>query len=210
VTIGHSVTGRPIEAYDVGGENASRAILVVGCIHGNEPAGIAIARRLVRSTPLRGIALWVIPDLNPDGVAADTRQNARGVDLNRNFAWHWRTLGTYGDLQFSGRAPLSEPEARAAQALILRIHPVISIWFHQPEGVVDQSGGDAAVEQRFASLTGLPLRMLTRYPGSAVNWENATLKGSTAFVVELPPGPLSKGAAARYAHAIRALATRPR
>jgi hypothetical protein len=35
-----------------------------------------------------------------------------------------------------------------------------------------------------------------------VSWENSVLPGTTAFVVELPPGPLSKAAVARYAHAV--------
>jgi protein MpaA len=74
-------------------------VLVVGCIHGNEPAGIAIAQRLERSSP-RGVDLWIVPVLNPDGRAADTRGNTHGVDLNRNFPWHWRPLGGVYD---SGR-----------------------------------------------------------------------------------------------------------
>jgi murein peptide amidase A len=58
--------------------------VVVGCIHGNETAGIAIANALERLSP-RDLDLWIVADLNPDGAAADTRQNAHGVDLNRNF-----------------------------------------------------------------------------------------------------------------------------
>jgi protein MpaA len=70
----------------------------------------------------------LVPDLNPDGVAAGTRQNAHGVDLNRNFPWHWRPLsGVYA----SGPHALSEREARIARGLILRLHPRLTIWFHQ-------------------------------------------------------------------------------
>jgi len=81
---------------------------------------------------------------------------------------------------------LSEPESRIAYHLILRVRPQISIWFHQHERAVDESGGDVAVERRFAALVGLPLRRLPREPGSAVGWENHRLPGTTAFVVELP------------------------
>jgi murein peptide amidase A len=179
----------------------------VGCIHGNEPAGIAIARSLAAIAPPRGGALWIVPDLNPDGVAAGTRQNAHGVDLNRNFPWHWRPLGKRGDLQYSGPRPLSDPETRVAYRLILRVRPQVSIWFHQPQTLVDLSGRNPGIEREFAKLAGLPVRRLERYPGSAVSWENALLPGSTAFVVELPPGSLTKAAITRYTNAVLALAS---
>lgn len=205
--IGRSVERRHIGAIELRHGRVVRTVLVVGCIHGNEPAGIAIARRLGAMAAPRGSALWIVPDLNPDGVAAGTRQNADGVDLNRNFPWQWRSLGRRGDQQYSGPRPLSEPEARAAYQLILSVRPQISIWFHQPETLVDLSGGNPAIERRFAHLVGLPASRLERYPGSAINWENALLPASTAFVVELPPGPLTTAAVTRYTKAVLTLAT---
>jgi len=181
---------------------------VIGCIHGNEPAGIAIAKWLATRAHPRTTALWIIPDLNPDGVAARTRQNADGVDLNRNFPYRWRPIGARGDLQYSGDHALSEPESRAARRFILRVRPTITVWFHQPQGLVDLSGGNPAVERRFARLVGLPVLRLTRYPGSAVGWENWRLAGTTAFVVELPPGRLSSPAVRRYAAAVLQLVDR--
>ena len=178
-------------------------MLVVGCIHGNEPAGIAIAAQLERLRPPPDVDVWIVPDLNPDGVTADTRQNAHGVDLNRNFPFRWRPLGGVFD---SGPRPLSEPESRGAYPLILRVRPTISIWFHQHLNLVDESEGDISIERRYARLVGLRLRRLTRYPGSAVGWENHRFPGSTAFVVELPAGRLSEAAARRYARAVFVLA----
>jgi protein MpaA len=206
--IGYSVDGRAIYAIHLGDRHPQRTLLVVGCIHGDESAGIAIARHLSTAPPRPATSLWIIPDLNPDGVAADTRQNARGVDLNRNFPWHWRPLGIFGDLQYSGARPLSEPEARAAYRLIRTIRPTITIWFHQPEAAVDLSGGNPQIERVFAKLVDLPTRRLTRYPGSAINWENTYLPRSTAFAVELPRGTLSDSAIARYTDAVDTLALR--
>ena len=206
VLLGRSVQGRRIDAAEVGNPHSPQKVLVVGCIHGNEGAGIAIAQRLEQMRVSSSVDLWVIEDLNPDGVAARTRQNAHRVDLNRNFPERWRPLGQPGDQQYSGPHPLSEPEVRIAYTLIRRVKPVVSIWFHQPVDVVDESGGDLAVERRFAKLSGLPLRRLTRYPGSAVGWQNAALYGTTAFVVELPPGRLASGDVRRYARAVLGVA----
>jgi murein peptide amidase A len=201
--LGRSRDGRPIKAIEVGNPHSPRKALVVGCIHGKEPAGIAIARRLEHTAPPT-IDLWIIPDLNPDGRAADTRGNARGVDLNRNFPWRWRRLsGAY----YSGPRPLSEPESRIAYGLVRRLRPQVSIWFHQHLDVVDESGGDLAVERRFAGIAGLPLERLQRDPGSAVGWENHILPGGTAFAVELPAGALTPVTAARYARAAVSAAT---
>jgi protein MpaA len=200
--IGNSSEGRPIRAIVVGNPNASVRVLVVGCIHGNEQAGIAITRLLARVAPPTRIALWIVPVLNPDGVAANTRQNARGVDLNRNFPRRWSDLeGVYD----SGPKALSEPESRAAERLILRIRPTISVWYHQHLHLVDQSGGNVAVERKYARIVGLPLVQLPRYPGSATLWENHVLPGSTAFVVELAAGALSAQMVQRHVQAILAL-----
>jgi len=207
VTLGISVKGRPITAVERGDPAAPRRLVVVGCIHGNEPAGIAIADALERRVPPAGIDVWVIPDLNPDGVAAGTRQNADGIDLNRNFPYNFTVLESPGGLMYSGTSPLSEPESRAAAAFLQRIHPTVTIWYHQAEGLVDLSGGDAGIEQRYAAAVGLPVRQLTRYPGSVASWENATFPGTTAFVVELRAGSLTRTQA--ESHAAAALATVP-
>jgi hypothetical protein len=88
----------------------------------------------------------------------------------------------------------------------MRIHPTLAIWFHQHEGVVDDSQGPPAIERRFATLIGLPLSRLTDYPGSVVGWEDA-LFGPTAFVVELVAGAMAPTTVQRYAAAIQSVAS---
>jgi protein MpaA len=200
--IGHSRDGRALVARVKGDPEAATRVLVVGCIHGDEPAGTRVTRRLSAGPgPRRSAALWVLPTLNPDGLAAGTRGNADGVDLNRNFPFRWRPLGGG---EYSGREPLSEPESRAAWRLIRRLRPNITIWFHQPFDLVDRSGGDLAIERRYARLSGLPLVGLRRYPGSATGWQNHAFHRSTAFVVELP-AVVSTGLARRAARAVLTL-----
>ncbi len=196
--IGHSVQGRSIYAYQRG-DPYGPTVLVVGSIHGNEPGGVAVARRLLKMRPPEGIDLWVILNLNPDGRVAGTRGNAHGVDLNRNFPWRWRRLsGAF----YSGRRGLSEPESRAAFRLIGRLQPWLSIWFHQPLGAVSVTKRSRALERRFAQLAGLGLANLPAYPGSATSWERHLLPDSAAFVAELPGGSIGARKANRYARAV--------
>jgi len=201
--IGHSLQGRPIFAQVSGDPDSPLRVLVVGCVHGDEPAGIRVARRLTASPALRAVELWVVPTLNPDGLAAGTRGNARGVDLNRNFPFDWKPLD---GLEYSGTGPLSEPESRAAARLTRHLRPDLTIWFHQPFGLVDRSGGEEAVERRFAQLAGLPLGSIPRPPGSASSWQNRVLPQGTAFVVELP-AVVGTDLVTRSARAVRALAS---
>jgi protein MpaA len=204
VLLGRSWQGRPVQAIEVG-DPSGVPVLVVGCIHGNETAGIAVANALARLAP-RGLDLWIVPDLNPDGVAAGTRQNAHGVDLNRNFPWRWRPMsGVYE----SGPRPLSEREARIAHALILRLHPHLTVWFHQHLNMVWASGGDRRIEKVFARVSGLPYHPMPQLAGSAISWQNNTLRDTTAFAAELPAGQPSSAAVKRYVAAVIAAAHAP-
>jgi murein peptide amidase A len=200
--LGRSVRGRPIRATRIG--EGPVAVLVTSCIHGDEPAGRAVMARLRRASAPAGVSLWLIDPANPDGCAADRRQNARGVDLNRNFPYRWRPLprGTY----YSGTGALSEPESRALHAFLRRVRPAVSIWYHQHANLVDRSGGDPRVEGRYAALVGMSYRQFGRPPGSITSWQNTTFPADTAFVVELPPGSLRSAAAARHARAVLTLA----
>jgi len=190
LVLGYSARHRPILAIQMGDPDSPAHTVIVGCIHGNEPAGIAIAKALgARPVPAEA-DMWVIIDLNPDGVAAGTRGNAHGVDLNRNFPFRWRPLGPPGSLHYAGPHPLSEPESRLAAALVRQLRPRLTIYYHQHLAVVDDSQGPRRIERRYAHAVGLPLRPLTDYPGSATGWQDHLL-GPTAFVVELPPGALS-------------------
>ena len=196
--VGESTRGLPIRAFTLG--SGRPRILVVGCIHGNECAGSVVATRLLHARPRRRGSVMVIQDVNPDGHAAKRRWNARGVDLNRNFPGTWRPLRT------AGAAPASEVETRLVMALVLRVRPDVTIWFHQPQAVVRAWGPSVGVARRYARLAGMRFARLRRPPGSATAWQHEALPTSRAFVVELPPGELGIREAGVYAEAILRLA----
>ncbi|MEP4077490.1 M14 family metallopeptidase [Haloferula sp.] len=55
-------------------------------MHGDEPAGPLAALELLRSGYFdQGMAWTICPALNPTGLAANTRENAEGIDLNRDY-----------------------------------------------------------------------------------------------------------------------------
>ena len=203
-TIGHTTEDRPIVARAVGNRGSDRRVLVIGCIHGNECAGVRVTRRLAELRAPEGSVVWLVHQLNPDGALRHVRGNARGVDLNRNFPVEWRS-GSPGDLTYGGTAPLSEPESRAIRRLIVRIDPDVTVWFHQPQKVVRGFGTSKAAARRYARLTGMGYRTIRWPPGSATMWQNRA-RGEASYGVELKPGPLTRRGANGHAAAILAIA----
>lgn len=203
--LGRSEQGRPIVAVHAG-ERGGPRVVVVGCIHGTECAGIAVARALERVR--RGPDLWIVPNLNPDGAALGVRQDARGVDLNANWSAQWRGGGRPWDTFYPGRRPFSERETRIARNLILRIRPRVTIWFHQHLDLVWAWGASTRAGRIYARAAGMRFYHHRWLRGTATNWQNHQLPGTAAFTVELPAGRLSPRDVRRQVRAVLALSAR--
>jgi protein MpaA len=205
--IGRSVQGRSIRVLKVGSRSADHRVLVFGCIHGTECAGRRIVSRLRKGGRVDGARLWLVRNLNPDGSRAGTRQNARGVDLNRNFARGWRAGGEPWDRYYPGPRPFSEPETRAARRLVRDIRPHITIWYHQAMNLVVKAPRHRVVQRRYARLTGLDVVDLGFIPGTAPRWQNHRWPRHLAMVVELS-GQVSRAEVTRHTRAVRRIARR--
>jgi protein MpaA len=201
--LGVSEGGRPIVVVRAGDPNGTR-VLVVGCIHGNECAGIAIARALERVRTRAD--LWIVPDLNPDGRARGTRQNGRGVDLNANWSSQWPGGGRPWDVYYPGPRPFSERETRLARDLILRIRPQVTIWYHQHMDVVWAWGPSTAAGRIYARAARMRFYHHPWLAGTSTNWQNHHLPGTSAFTVELPAGNLAPQQTRRQMSAVLRLA----
>jgi protein MpaA len=197
--LGRSEQGRAILAARAGNPNGPR-VLVVGCIHGNETAGIAVARALERVRT--GDDVWIVPDLNPDGVARGTRQDARGVDLNANWSSGWQRGGAPFDPYYGGLYPFSERETRIARALILKIHPRLTVWYHQHMDVIWAYGPSTTAGRLYAHATGMQLYHHHWLPGTSTNWQNHNLAGTASVTVELPAGVLTRAQVLRHVRAV--------
>lgn len=157
--IGTSRLGRAILDVVVTDESvpgdAKRTILIDGGHHGNENAGIEMSLYVVdfllanagRNGTIDGwlvrYEFHVVPIVNPDGYVAQTRGNALGVNLNRNYDIDWGdplgasnpVMGTLAAatnrsmpsiaivLENCGPEPFSEPETLAMRGLMERIGP---------------------------------------------------------------------------------------
>jgi protein MpaA len=211
--LGHSVEGRAIRGRRFGG--AGPALLVFGGIHGDEPASV---EALIELTPLvaartpPAMPVWVLPAVNPDGVARGRKNSARDVDLNRNFPA--RSFTTEHVPGYSpGLAPLSEPETRVIADLVAREPIAAVVAVHAPFACVNYDGPAAAWAEAVAASCGWPARGDIGYPtpGSLGSWLGLD-RGLPILTLELPPGPLSgfRGAAtAALAESIRAAPIRP-
>ena len=186
--LGRSVQGRPIRAFYRGDPAATLVTMVVGSMHGNERAGESTVRWMKRHTrPRRGTGVWLVPTMNPDGAQAGRRQNARGVDLNRN----WPTSGfssASSSCCYGGPSAASEPETRAMKRFLQRVQPRWVASIHQPYRTVAANGKDPRFERRLARNLQLPLEEVgVGNPGGTLaptmsSWFNANQAGTMVTV----------------------------
>jgi hypothetical protein len=150
ITIGASLLGAPIEAVRFG--NGPRKLVIVGNTHGGPERNTYVLSNLLidwftthpADVPA-GVRLYIIPTLNPDGERLDLRQNANGVDLNRNMNttldacadndWSTRVYGAYGVLSDTGGPYAdSEVESRVIRSFLLDASSVV--FLHSAAGLV--------------------------------------------------------------------------
>lgn len=176
--IGASVQGRDLVALARAIDEPERRVVVIGGLHGNEPVSPPTVRGLVEATVPSDVGVWLVPEANPDGMAAGMRCNANGVDLNRNFSWGWRA-------DDGGSSPLSEPEPQALVALIEQVQPDVVVWVHQPYGYVSSIGPtDSALEEAWASASEVPVRPDVTQHGGGESW-TAFVDGTPSMLIEI-------------------------
>lgn len=160
---GTSVQGRALVAYHFG--SSGPVTMYVGAIHGNESSSMGILQSWINeleANPSRigNRQIVIIPNINPDGIAAGTRANAHKVNLNRNFPtsnWVSDIKDTDGSHKGGGgSSPLSEPEAKALADITSRYRPRLLVSYHAIGSLVvgDPGGYSAGKAAQYAGMVG--------------------------------------------------------
>lgn len=172
------------------GDGWSTILLMAG-VHGDEKAGVRMARRILRrlrAFPSSSLAqrIVVMPLCNPDGYKANTRRNVRGVDINRNFPTKDFDGGPEAP---GGTAPASEPETAAIMDVVEMFQPDLIITLHGDMACVNYNGESAVPHaEKISATCGLEVRGDIGYPcpgsmGTYYGWEREL----PVITLELPP-----------------------
>lgn len=201
---GTSGQGVPLVAWWPTGQPTR---LVWAAIHGEESVTLQAAHQLLRTVHADDACAVVVPVLNPDGVLLGTRQNAAGVDLNRNFPtpdWspepsptYWptttvRRLERRTQLSSPGTSAGSEPEIRAIMQLVHDLQPQAVIDLHTPlECVIAISERSVALAEHVAEPAALRVvrRLDQPTPGDSASWCEAQGAAAVTYEFELTPLP---------------------
>jgi len=185
-----SGNGNEINLYGCSQAVYKKTILFIGCMHGDEAQGFELIMRFLQSgewrvesgelggknnSPLSTLhsplkknnRLLFVPCLNPDGVKNNTRQNARGVDLNRNFPTkNWEK--TEKNEFYGGESPNSEKETQFMVEVIADYKPDVILTFHAPFKIVNYDGPAEKIAQNIAGIINYPVQKDIGYqtPGS--------------------------------------------
>lgn len=190
--LGLSEKGNPIFYREFGSGN--NVTLIIGGIHGDEPAAtvsvIELARFLQRNPSAISEKTVLVASINPDGLLSATRTNSRGVDLNRNFPadnWSAEFVKSYNN---PGKKPASEIETRLASEIIEKYKPRLLIHMHQPFNTLYANKYvPVSLTAEMSKITGLPVKEDVWYPtpGSMGSYAISGKKRIPVITYEMGP-----------------------
>lgn len=186
-TIGRSTHGRAIVAYRAG-QPGKPVVVVTATMHGEEDFGQYVAGGLLEGRKIKDVDLWVIPVLNPDGLAKDSRWVGQHIDLNRTFPHRFVVRAN------SGRKAASVRETGVIMRFLDRVDPRYLVSWHQPlYGVDSYAVKNKALMKRLSRGLELPVKRLDCHGschGTMTGWFNQHHTGA-AITVEYSSGARS-------------------
>ncbi len=182
-----TIKNNTVELLETKNNNYDKTVLIIGVFHGEEPQGEYLISQFLK-TDLSKIKnkLLIIPCLNPDGKSINKRQNANGIDLNRNFPTkNWKI--TDNPEYFGGNMPNSEIETKFMVEVLdnYKFDAILSI--HAPFKIVNYDGPAKNIAEKISSITGYPVQADIGYPtpGSFGNYAGVE-RNIPTITLELP------------------------
>jgi len=188
-SLGHSTNGNKIYVLEIG--ESEDVTLILGGIHGQEHGAFNLTLRFARflnsNHHLIQKKVIIVPTINPDGLFANTRKNANGVDINRNFpSRDWTPVYSKDEL-YPGPEPSSEAETKIVLQILNthKLNKIISI--HSMEHRVSYSGPARSLANEISRYNGYEVTDETRYEifGSLRTYTGIDLR-MPSITLELP------------------------
>lgn len=176
----------------INGASYTKTVFIMGSIHGTETGGDRVALDFLNylcanaAEIISGVRYIVIPIINPDGRAANTRKNnnnlhddsvvpfPRSVDLNRNFTFYRGAGDASSDSsnrKYMGPAALSEAESQIIDSVLDDYAPGLFFDCHTKEnyiGVMD----DFILKRKSVLDSAMDALSLTKF-----SWDASSLQG---------------------------------
>jgi hypothetical protein len=141
--LGRSLQERDVAVeanFNLAGPPPRDFTLLIGGQHGDEPATVRTLESFRDEHLADGLPpAAIIAPANPDGLAARTRYNSRGVDLNRNCGFNWHR----DSIEPPGPGPWSEPESCLLRDFILGWRPTKIVSLHWALAELDADGAQS-------------------------------------------------------------------
>lgn len=162
----YSKNNNEIKLVEKGGNNLAKTILIIGVVHGDEPQGkFLIENYLQNCNSETKNRLLFIPCLNPDGLVLNTRQNANGIDINRNFPTkNWGVNVSENPEYFGGENSSSEIETKFVIEILEEFSPNVVLTLHAPYKVVNYDGPAQEIAERISEIINYPVQKEIGYP----------------------------------------------
>ncbi|MEN6422045.1 MAG: M14 family zinc carboxypeptidase [Smithella sp.] len=199
--------------FAIFGNNPKHCTLFLGGVHGDELPTVYLMFKLadyINENPalFKDKCIVIAPIVNPDGFlsAKQTRINASGIDINRNFPtrdWtakafrQWTAKGK-NRRYYPGTKPASEQETLFQMALIKRFKPQKILSAHSPLNFFDYDGPSSDLNsfekwmEQICKEINHPLKKFGYYPGSLGNYAGHE-RNIFTLTLELPSSDSGQG-----------------
>lgn len=155
----------PVHSYSFG--RSGPKVLILGGVHGDEQEGVAAAWGLIdhfREIFSLNLNLTIVPQFNADGILMHTRQNSRGVDLNRNLPTQDWSKQFKNARYNPGPSPKSEPENVALVNWIDLHKPSMIFSLHSWKPMLNINGKCRPEAEVIHKITGYSIEEDIGYP----------------------------------------------